>query len=108
MKNEFGAELDRNGYAPSILGDFNFCAICYRGDRPLQRHEVFHNDMGGLCRKRSKRYGLWVSICDECHRQLHKNPSSNLRIKGWAERQARLVYGWSEDDFRRKFGKSYE
>ena len=107
MKNEFGAVLDRNGYAPSILGDFDFCALCYRKDRALQRHEIFHNDKGGLLRRRSKRYGLWVSICDECHRAVHNDPKAYLRLKGWAQRQAMLVYGWTEDDFRKHFFKSY-
>ena len=108
MLNEYGAKLDRNGYAPSILmGSGDFCSLCFRRDRPLHRHEVFHNDFGGVMRKKSKNYGLWISICDECHRRIHENPKEQLRLKEWAQRNAMTVYGWTEDDFRRRFGKNY-
>jgi hypothetical protein len=103
MKNEFGARLDRSGYAPTLLGNTGYCSLCYRKDRPLQRHEVFH----GPFRTASKKYGLWISICDECHRDLHANPKSEKRVKEWAQRQAMTVYKWTEADFRRRFGKSY-
>ena len=104
MLNEYGAKLDRNGYAPSILmGNSEFCSLCYRTDRPLQRHEVF----GGPFRQKSKKYGLWLSICDECHRNVHKNGDVDRRLKKEAQRHAMLVYGWTEADFIRKFGKNY-
>ena len=59
--NAFGAELDRNGYAPSILQQGERCHMCgghhiYDG---LDRHEVF----GGAYRKKSKELGLWVLLC---------------------------------------------
>ena len=92
MQNEYGAKLDRNGYAPSILmGSGDFCSLCFRRDRPLHRHEVFHNDFGGVMRKKSKNYGLWISICDECHRRIHENPKEQLRLKEWAQRNAMTV-----------------
>lgn len=43
--NEYGAELDRNGYAPSIVQEDadECCAICYaNGSKdPLNRHERY-------------------------------------------------------------------
>ena len=36
MKNEWGAELDRNGYAPSIVqADTSKCFLCQRSGVPL-------------------------------------------------------------------------
>ena len=96
-------KLDRNGYAPSILGDYDCCALCFQTGKPLQRHEVFH----GPNRSKSKKYGLWMSICDECHRNVHKNAETDRRLKKEAQRHAILVYGWTEADFIRKFGKNY-
>ena len=65
MTNEWGAELDRNGYAPSIVqADTSKCFLCHRSCVKLDRHEIFGNAM----RNKSKRMGLWVSLCHEpCH-----------------------------------------
>ena len=65
MTNEWGAELDRNGYAPSIVqADTSKCFLCQRSGVKLDRHEIFGNAM----RNKSKRMGLWVSLCHTpCH-----------------------------------------
>ena len=66
MTNEYGAPLDRNGYAPSILQDDNsYCLICLGNgyNDPLNRHEVF----GGPFREKSKRLGLWCCLCHSRH-----------------------------------------
>ena len=65
MKNEWCAELDRNGYAPSIVqADTSKCFFCQRSGVKLDRHEIFGNAM----RSKSKRMGLWVSLCHTpCH-----------------------------------------
>lgn len=103
MTNEYGAALDSNGYAPSILGAFDFCGICYKKD-PLQRHEVFH----GSNRKKSKRFGLWIHVCPACHHEIHFTDGKlDRRLKEHAQRQAMLVYGWDAEEWRRRFGKSY-
>lgn len=95
--------MDRNGYEPSILGAYNFCFVCYKqGD--LARHEVFH----GAFRERSKKYGLWINVCPECHNKIHFTDGQLDRaLKKHAQRQAMLVYNWTEADFRKKFGKNY-
>lgn len=93
----------RQGYADSILGDHEYCALCFRWGRPLQRHEVFH----GYNRQRSKQYGLWISICYACHEEIHKDVKADLRLKEWAQRKAMEHYGWTIEDFRGRFGKNY-
>lgn len=96
-------KTDRNGYAPSILGDYPYCAICFKRV-PLQRHEVFR----GAYRNKSKRLGLWVSICPDCHNKVHFTDGKlDRRLKEWAQRNAMMAYGWTAADFRREFGKNY-
>jgi hypothetical protein len=110
-KNEFGARLDRNGYAPSIIPgtDEYQCKICGRNGTadPLERHEIF----GGENRNKSKKYGLWMYACGwSCHRGvmgIHRNRDLDLVIKREAQRIAMERYGWSVDDFRAIFRNNY-
>lgn len=112
MKNEFGEDLDRNGYAPSIVqwdGE-NYCYMCYANGStdPLNRHEIF----GGAYREKSKRLGLWVYLChSKCHqygnRSVHQNAGINLFLKRIGQTVAMREYGWSKEDFIREFGKNY-
>lgn len=96
-------KTDKNGYAPSILGAFDYCYVCYkRGD--LVRHEVIH----GAYRDRSKKYGLWINVCPACHDKIHFTDGKLDRLlKENAQRQAMLVNGWDTDEWRRHFGKNY-
>ena len=105
MKNEFGVTLDRNGYAPSILHVFDHdCYVCCRRIPNLQRHEVFH----GSDRTKSKNFGLWINVCPECHYRIHNcDGSLDLKLKSEAQGIAEAHYGWTHDDFRRWFRKSY-
>ena len=103
MKNEFFKNLDRNGYAPSILQQENHCFCCY-GNMNLQRHEVFH----GSNREKSKMYGLWVQVCPVCHYKIHNGDGTlDKRLKVYGQQSAQTVYGWTESDFRKRFGKNY-
>lgn len=110
--NEYGAELDRNGYAPSIVQDDTDerCFICFANGSsdPLNRHEIF----GGPFRSKSKRLGLWVSLChDRCHQtgpnSVHQNEQTARAIKICGQRAAMEKYGWSKEDFILEFGKNY-
>lgn len=108
--NEYGVPLDRNGYAPSILqtGEGCFLCRCCGGLDPLDRHEVF----GGANRAKSKRLGLWVNLCHHrCHifgsEAVHRSADTALGLKRAAQRAAMAHYGWTEDDFRLQFDKSY-
>lgn len=107
MKNEYGTEIDRNGYAQSLLSTPG-CYFCGRlGDiyHRNQRHEIFH---GSLFRERSKNLGCWVTLCPECHRMLHQTtPAMDRHLKEAGQRAAMIRYGWSLEDFRKRFGKNY-
>ena len=104
MKNKYGEEMDRNGYAPSIVGESDKCYICGRTDRRIHRHEVYH----GGNRTMSKNLGLWVNICEHCHDQLHHHDASlDERLKREVQILAMEYYGWEADDFRREIGKNY-
>ena len=103
MKNEYGENLDRNGYAPSIVGDEGRCVVCgKRGE--IQRHEVYH----GPNREKSKNLGLWVPICRDCHDKVHhKNDGLDMKLKVAMQGQAMVHYKWTVEEFRKRFGKSY-
>ncbi len=101
MVNEYGVQLDRNGYAPSILPTEG-CANCKR-ETDLVRHEIFH----GSLRQKSKAYGLWVTLCPACHMKLHDNAAMDRGLKKVGETAAILHYDWSVKDFRDRFFKNY-
>ena len=101
MVNEYGVQLDLHGYAPSILPT-DGCANCKReGD--MVRHEIFH----GPFRQKSKAYGLWVTLCPNCHMMLHAHPEIDRGLKKVGETAAILHYGWCIQDFRDRFGKNF-
>ena len=105
MKNIFGKRIGKNGYVDSIVGDEQRCFLCGRRDRGLHRHEVYH---GISYREKSKNLGLWVNLCYECHDRLHHHDASlDRKLKEEMQRRAMSEFGWSIDDFRREFGKSY-
>lgn len=112
--NEFGVKLDKNGYAPSILQNVEDqcrCYLCRRVGsswRKQDRHEV---RLGGISREEAKGLGLWCMLChDDCHEGpngVHLNREVGLWLKRQAQRASMRYYGWTEDDFRQRFGKSY-
>ena len=103
-ENEYGARLDRNGYAPSILQKAECCFRCGRTNGKLDRNEIF----GGVDRNKSKRYGLWVLMCHEpCHSIFHSEAEYRQRLRAYAQGMAQEEYGWSTETFRQMFGKSY-
>ena len=108
MKNEYGVTLDSNGYAPSIIPDpmpeiqYCGCYVCGIGG-DLARHEVFP----GTFRTNSKRYGLWINLCPRCHEAVHKHQDDHTALKKVAQKVAMNYYGWTVDDFRKRFGKNW-
>ena len=110
-KNEYGARLSNNGYAPSIIpGHDEFrCKLCGRNGTadPLNRHEVF----GGAYREKSKRLGLWVNLCHwSCHQGpngVHSNAAKANELKAEAQRMCMQQYGWTVREFITEFGKNY-
>ena len=105
MKNEYGANLDRNGYAPSIIDrECEGCHWCGCTGTKLDRHEVFH----GPFRQKSKEYGLWINLCPGCHRTVHNgNGTVDSLLKEEGELAALFYYEWTPEEFIRRFGKNY-
>lgn len=101
MKNEYGVQLDRNGYAPSIMQDDGCCFVCL--NITAARHEVF----GGPNRQKSKRLGLWVNLCPCHHNIVHSEANKALALKRLMQDKAMKRYGWSKEDFIREIGKNY-
>lgn len=62
-------------------------------------------------RAKSKRLGLWVTLCPWCHQNgstaIHNNRDADLRLKRWAQKKAMEHYGWPEARFIQEFGRSY-
>lgn len=53
-----------------------------------------------------------VDLChNRCHIfggcSVHKNAKTMLQLKRYGQLKAMREQGWTEDDFRREFGKSY-
>jgi len=104
MENEYGARLDRNGYAPSICQQAECCFRCGRTNGKLDRNEIF----GGVNREKSKRYGLWVLMCHEpCHTIFHSEAEYRERLRRYAQGMAQEEYGWAKETFIKLFGKNY-
>ena len=101
-------ELDKNGYAPSIVQTRDTCCFrCgYEGD--VARHEVFY---GEGRREKSKRLGLWVHLCPRCHQYgkhaVHSDRQADLALKQVAQAEAMSAYGWSTEKFIEEFGMNY-
>lgn len=98
--------LDRNGYAPSLLdGAYPCCYLCGRTSGKLDRHEAF----GAAYRQKSKRYGLWCSLCHvDCHLNgVHLKAQLGRYVKQQAQKAAMQEYGWTTEEFIKQFGKNF-
>lgn len=95
----------------SILqADTEHCFLCGMNANlePLDCHHIY----GASNRKKSEQYGLKVFLHhNKCHifgkNAVHKNAEVNNALKAKAQQIAMQYYGWSEDEFRLIFGKSY-
>lgn len=103
MKNEYGMVIDRNHYTDTIMQDTYRCYICGRTCN-LQRHEIFN----AAFRDKSKRLGLWIWVCKDCHWEItHVNAAGRINLKADGQLAAMDFYGLSEDEFIQMFGKNY-
>ena len=107
MRNEYGALMDSNKYCPSIIPKHNDhrCFLCGSGT-PCERHEIFHSHMGAY-RDKSKRYGLWVHLCEACHDEVHRSAFFDRQLKIKAQEAAHRQYGWDAERFIQEFGRNY-
>lgn len=110
MTNEFGVRMDRAGYAPSIMqpARSRCCYLCGKpaGYEKMDRHEPW----GGPNRAKSKELGLWVLLhhigCHEGPGSVHTDGEKARELRKDAQRAAMLRYGWSREEWIRRFGKS--
>jgi hypothetical protein len=93
-----------------IQADKEKCFICgMRGNfDTLDEHHVFF----GINRKNSEKYGLKVYLHhNKCHifgkYAVHQNAEVCRALQAKIQEIAMEHFGWTEDDFRRIFGKSY-
>lgn len=102
-RNEYGAKLDKNGYAQSLFVHESFCCFrCHRfGD--TARHEIY----GGALRSKSKQYGLWINVCPACHGAIHASGEKQEFYHKLGQQLAMAHYHWTVEDFRRRFYKNY-
>ena len=105
VKNEYGIQIDQNGYAPSVVqDDMSCCYLTFTSFDKLDRHEIFH----GPYRDKSKRLGLWVLLSHDVHMRLHQQSAEmDRQLKRIGQQIAMNHYGWSKDDFIKQFGKNY-
>lgn len=92
----------------SIIQSEKYCYLCnvfyhqmnYRG---LECHHVMN---GWGKRTPSDKTGLWVWLCQDCHRLIHKDAEIRIKLKmiGQACYEAN---GGSRQSFMEKFGKNY-
>ena len=90
--------------------DYPCCFLCGRngnGD-PLEVHHIF----GGASRKKSDKFGLTVLLCgSRCHRNgkyaVHRNKETADMIHRYGQKKAMQENGWTVEEFRTVFGRSY-
>lgn len=93
------------------MRDERRCFLCGRNgaNDPLDRHHIFEST---AYRNKSEKYGLVVYLChNRCHifgkGAVHNNAKAMNRLHRYGQLKAMQEQGWTEDDFRREFGKSY-
>ena len=86
------------------------CWLCGRNGTsdPLDRHHIF----GASNRNKSEKYGLTVFLCHRrCHLYgkyaAHNNAETMHLLHQYGQRKVMEERGWTIEEFRKKFGRSY-
>ena len=78
------------------------CYIC--GFKACHKHHC----IGGTARRKlAEKDGLYVRLCLTCHQNLHDHNEQELRMHQVAQKAWMEHYGKSEDDWRKRYIKSY-
>lgn len=90
----------------SIISTEKRCYLC--GSRNwIEVHHVYP----GVNRGASDDYGLTVPLCHYCHNEppngVHYNKERRQALQASVQVKAMEHYGWTEEDFRTIFHKSY-
>jgi ribosome-binding protein aMBF1 (putative translation factor) len=78
------------------------CELCGRYGK-LDVHHVFE----GRNRKNSDKYGAVIRVCRTCHDNIHHYPRTYEHLKREWQQKLMERYGWTEDEFREIFKRSY-
>lgn len=78
------------------------CYIC--GQWATDTHHCIH---GTANRKLADKDGLTVRLCHRCHMNLHDHGSFDRELQRIAQACWMEHFEKSEDDFRKRYGKSY-
>lgn len=92
----------------SIIDENKVCHVC-GVTQNLERHHVF---FGVANRSKAETDGLWVWLCDECHRGrfgVHGHDGSDLNrsLKREGETAYLRHYEKTVEQFVRRYGKNY-
>ena len=86
---------------------FSVSATDMQGDWNSTISRIF----GGARRKLSTKYGLCVTLCEECHRlgkhAVHQSAETMQYLHEYGQRKAMKENGWTAEQFREVFGKNY-
>ena len=82
------------------------CELCGKYEA-LELHHIY----GGARRKISDKYGAVIYLCHNCHNEppkgVHFNKEIRLQLQAETQEQLMDAYGWTVEEFRQIFGKSY-
>lgn len=88
-------------YESIITPNQEHCFICHR--QAIEGHHIFY---GKANRKKSDEDGLVIPICRKCHTEIH-DKSKHQGLKRIGQKIYMKAYEKSEDEFRKRYGKSY-
>lgn len=69
--------------------------------------EMHHCLHGTANRRLAEEDGLKVYLCNTCHRLLHDKGLYDKDLQKMAQEKWMAYYGKTEDEFRKRYGKSY-
>lgn len=94
------ARLERNRFS-ILTNDLEHCIIC--GAKKDHLHEIFF----GRNRANSIKYGLVISLCQNCHTEMHKNKEWQDYWHIMAQKKFMEYYHKSVDEFIEIFKINY-
>lgn len=87
------------------------CFLCGCNGRAYGHRLEVHHIFGGANRSLSEKYGLTVTLCHACHNEppcgAHHNKETMQYLHEYGQRKAMQEQGWTVDEFREIFGRSY-
>ena len=72
--------------------------------RSLERHHIYE---GNPDRSHSEQYGLYVDMCNDCHRDMTDERDRQLKLRLKQEGQRRFVAVHGKREWMKVFGRDY-